>query len=70
MKRYSVTAKHVSPRYTFVGEIVEAKEAPGHDGYWYAKGSLGCSKDYSSPERAVRSLFEDNACTAITVTEI
>lgn len=70
MKNFKVTASHVSPRFCFTDEIVRVKPSPGRDGFWYATGELGCSKDYSSPERAARSMFEDNACTNIRVVAV
>ena len=64
--RYQVSADHVSPRYRFVRHEAVAKRSPGREGYWFATSDgLGCSKDYSSPDAAVRSLFQANACTNI-----
>jgi hypothetical protein len=68
MIKYYVSADHVSSRFTFRNELVTVKESPGRPGYWYANGKLGCSKDYSSADRAARAMFEDNACTNIRVT--
>lgn len=67
MIKYAVIAKHVSPRFTFANEIVAVKQSPGRPGYWYATGTLGCSKDYPSADRAARAMFEDNCCTVIQI---
>lgn len=64
---YLVSADHVSPRFTFVNEAVEVSPSPGLPGRWYAWGKLGCSKDYTSPERAAAAMFHDNACTNVRV---
>lgn len=64
--KYTVSADHVSPRFTFVRHPAVAKEAPGRPGFWYATAdNLGCSKDYATADAAVRSLFQANACTNI-----
>ena len=64
--RYTVSADHVSPRFTFVRHEAIATPSPGREGFWFATSDgLGCSKDYRSADSAVRSLFEANACTNI-----
>jgi hypothetical protein len=61
-----VSCKHVSPKYALDRATVTAKPAPGHAGYWYVSiPQFGCSKDYSSPERAVAGMLSDHACTDI-----
>jgi hypothetical protein len=64
--RYTVNADHVSPRYRLVRHEAIAKPSPGQEGFWFATSDfLGCSEDYSSPDAAVRSLFETNGNTRI-----
>lgn len=70
IRKYLVTAAHVSPRFTFKDHPAQAKPAPGHDGYWFATSDgLGCSADYETPQGAVGSLFYMNACTNVVIRE-
>lgn len=69
--KYAVSANHVSPRWQFTDHEAVAKPAPGRDGFWFATSDgLGCSKDYRSPEAAVKALFQAEACTAIVLREV
>lgn len=68
---YTVSARHASPRFAFTDHEAVAKPSPGLPGKWYATSDgLGCSKDYNSPEAAVRSLFTASACTSIVIKEL
>lgn len=71
MKRYLVTASHVSPNWRFKDHEALAKPAPGRPGKWYATSDrLGCSRDCDTPEQAVQSLFYANACHGVKLKEI
>jgi hypothetical protein len=71
MKKYLVTAAHVSPRWCFKDHLAIARPAPGRDGFWCATSDqLGCSRDHHRPEDAVRSLFYANACHGVRLVEV
>ncbi len=71
MKRYLVTAAHYAPSWCFKDHPAVANPAPGHDGWWFATSDrLGCSRDHTTPEAAVRSLFYANACHGVRLVEV
>jgi hypothetical protein len=66
MKRtYLVSAKHVSPEWTFDRTPVEVGDHPG--GWSAGHAKLGYVCDFDTPEAAIRDLFWASACA---ITEI
>jgi hypothetical protein len=66
-KTYLVSAKHVSPDYTFDRTPVEVGEH--RDGWSASHAKLGYVCDFDTPEAAIRDLFGASAC-AITKIEL
>lgn len=65
---FLVSADHVHSDYRFQNKEVKVRQDV--DGYFATSDGLGCSKTYRTAEAAARSLFADNACTNIRLTEV
>lgn len=69
-KLFHVTASHVAASWCFTDHPAIAKPSPGLPGKWYATSDrLGCSRDYDTPEAAVKSLFHANACSNVRLVQ-
>lgn len=67
ISHYAVTADHLHPDYRFERTPVRVYE-DGIDGDFSAMHSkLGCGKPRATPEDAIHELFENHACTVISI---
>ena len=67
---YLVSADHVVERHACrdaVFKVSEYKHADGHVSYYASAAQYGCSKTYSSPERAIQGMLAEHACTNIRI---
>lgn len=65
---YKVSADHIAPEYRRTDEPVLVA-LDRLDNTWSATAAkLGCGKPCRTPEQAIRSLFQDHACSNITIT--
>ena len=67
---YEFSADHVSENYRFnhsVMEINEYQRYPSGVGYCASHDKLGMSKDYDTPEQAIRMMLLEHGCSAIIV---
>ena len=70
---YLVTADHVSPAFActnrrFRVSVAYAQNSVGGARFSASARRYGCSKDYSTPERAIRGMLEEHACTNVRIT--
>ncbi len=70
MRKFLVTAEHISEKYACSDLEVVAKEyTDGTDNPpWYVSiRTYGCSKNYKTPEAAIRGMLLDHACFNIKI---
>lgn len=69
-RKYSVTVQHVTGYAPLCGTFeFTVSESQGKPGCHYVKArGFGCSRDYhGTPERAIRLLLEEHACSALSI---
>jgi hypothetical protein len=70
MKRYLVSADHVVPRHGCKNVEAIVSQSAGTQSWYAVMPGYGCSKDYASPEMAIRAMLTDHACTNICITAV
>lgn len=66
MTNYFVTADHVSPKFACKRRPVRAYRCV-HASYSVQIDGYGCSKEYSSIEKAIYGMLQEHACTNIRI---
>lgn len=70
-RTFKVSTEHIAPEFTFTDKIAVAHAAAGYPGMWFATADdLGCGKDFDTPEKAVRYLFDIQACMITKIEEV
>jgi len=63
----TVTARHKSPRFECNVRPVRIG-GDAQYGFYAIIAGYGCSRAYSTPERAIRGMLEDHACFDVVIT--
>lgn len=72
-RTFTVSCNHVSPDWQRDQIEVAVKPYDDRDAetLWYVSiAGFGCSKNYTTPEAAIRGMLQDHACTDIRITEV
>lgn len=68
-RKYLVSADHQCERFACKDAQAVCNQDAG-DGRWYASmAGYGCSKNYATPEQAIRGMLADHACTNVRIVE-
>jgi hypothetical protein len=66
---YRFSADHVSPSWRFDNEPITVFDGTDESGlvYYSTHPKLGCSKNYKTPDEAIRGMVGEHGCTNIRV---